>query len=120
MYLLMVQSLYTTLVIHHVQPPARANSMQSATILVVEDDQHILDVLVTCLRADGFRVHTANNGLAAVEQARIARPALVILDSMLPRIDGLEVCRRIQQERDVYVFIIMHDNRRADTRSVSC
>jgi two-component system alkaline phosphatase synthesis response regulator PhoP len=80
--------------------------MQSATILVVEDEQHILDVLVTCLRADGFSVHTASDGFAAVEQARTVLPDLVILDLMLPGIDGLEVCRRIQQERDVYVLML--------------
>lgn len=80
--------------------------MQSATILVVEDEQHILDVLVTCLRNDGFRVHTARDGLVAVDQARTVRPDLVILDLMLPGLDGLEVCRRIQQERDVYVLML--------------
>lgn len=80
--------------------------MQSATILVVEDEQHIRDVLVTCLRADGFRVHTANDGLSAIDEARAVHPDLVILDLMLPGIDGLEVCRRIQQERDVYVLML--------------
>lgn len=80
--------------------------MQSATILIVEDEQHILDVLVTCLRADNFRVYTARDGVAALDQARAVRPDLVILDIMLPGLDGLEVCRRIQQERDVYVLML--------------
>src|SRR6266536_997939 len=80
--------------------------MQSATILVVDDEPPILDLIASYLRADGFTVHTAEDGPAALAQARAVRPDLIVLDVMLPGMDGLEVCRRIQQEFDVYVLML--------------
>jgi two-component system, OmpR family, alkaline phosphatase synthesis response regulator PhoP len=80
--------------------------MQSATILVVEDEQPILELIASYLRADGFTVHTARDGVAALAQARALRPDLIVLDVMLPGLDGLEVCRRIQQEFDVYILML--------------
>jgi two-component system alkaline phosphatase synthesis response regulator PhoP len=80
--------------------------MQSATILVVEDEQPILDLITSYLRAEGSTVHTARDGPTAVAVARAVRPDLVVLDVMLPGMDGLEVCRRIQQEFDVYVLML--------------
>src|SRR6266487_3910779 len=84
----------------------RASSMQSTTILVVDDEPPILDLIASYLRADGFTVHTAEDGPAALAQARAVRPDLIVLDVMLPGMDGLEVCRRIQQEFDVYVLML--------------
>jgi two-component system alkaline phosphatase synthesis response regulator PhoP len=80
--------------------------MQSATILVVDDEPPILDLIVSYLRAEGFNVHTALDGPTALSQARAVRPDLVVLDVMLPGMDGLEICRRIQQEFDVYVLML--------------
>jgi two-component system alkaline phosphatase synthesis response regulator PhoP len=80
--------------------------MQSATILVVDDEPPILDLIVSYLRADGFQVYTALDGPTALAQARAVRPDLIVLDVMLPGMDGLEVCRRIQQEFDVYVLML--------------
>ncbi|HEY3229526.1 MAG TPA: response regulator transcription factor [Roseiflexaceae bacterium] len=80
--------------------------MQNATILVVDDEPPILDLIVSYLRADGFTVHTARDGPSALEQARALRPDLIVLDVLLPGMDGLEVCRRIQQEFDVYVLML--------------
>jgi two-component system alkaline phosphatase synthesis response regulator PhoP len=80
--------------------------MQSATILVVDDEPPILDLIASYLRADGFKVHTALDGPAALAQTRSLRPNLVVLDVMLPGMDGLEVCRRIQQEFDTYVLML--------------
>jgi two-component system, OmpR family, alkaline phosphatase synthesis response regulator PhoP len=80
--------------------------MQSATILVVEDEPPILDLIASYLRADGFTVHTAQDGPTALAQARAVRPDLIVLDVMLPGMDGMEVCRRIQQEFDVYVLML--------------
>ncbi|HJZ47904.1 MAG TPA: response regulator transcription factor [Roseiflexaceae bacterium] len=80
--------------------------MQSATILVVDDEPPILDLIVSYLRADGFSVHTAQDGPAALAQARAVRPDLIVLDVMLPGMDGMEVCRRIQQEFDVYILML--------------
>jgi two-component system, OmpR family, alkaline phosphatase synthesis response regulator PhoP len=80
--------------------------MQSTTILVVDDEPPILDLIASYLRADGFTVHTAQDGPAALAQARAVRPDLIVLDVMLPGMDGMEVCRRIQQEFDVYILML--------------
>lgn len=80
--------------------------MQSATILVVDDEPPILDLIASYLRADGFAVHTALDGPTALTKARTTRPDLIVLDVMLPGMDGMEVCRRIQQEFDVYVLML--------------
>jgi two-component system alkaline phosphatase synthesis response regulator PhoP len=80
--------------------------MQSATILVVEDEQPILDLIASYLRAEGCTVHTARDGHAALAQSRSVRPDLIVLDVMLPGIDGLELCRLIQQESDAYVLML--------------
>jgi two-component system alkaline phosphatase synthesis response regulator PhoP len=80
--------------------------MQSVTILVVDDEPPIVDLIASYLRADGFSVHTAHDGLGALAQARAVRPDLIVLDVMLPGLDGMEVCRRIQQEFDVYILML--------------
>jgi DNA-binding response OmpR family regulator len=80
--------------------------MQGASILVVEDEPPILDLIASYLRADGFSVHIARDGVEALAQARSVRPDLIVLDVMLPGMDGLEVCRRVQQEFDVYVLML--------------
>jgi two-component system alkaline phosphatase synthesis response regulator PhoP len=80
--------------------------MQSATILVVDDEPPIADLIASYLRADGFTVYIAEDGPTALAQARAVRPDLIVLDVMLPGMDGLEVCRRIQQEFDVYVLML--------------
>jgi two-component system, OmpR family, alkaline phosphatase synthesis response regulator PhoP len=80
--------------------------MRGTTILVVEDEEPILDLIGKYLVAEGFNVVTARDGIAALTQARTTHPALIVLDVMLPGMDGLEVCRRIQQESDVYILML--------------
>ncbi len=80
--------------------------MRSTTLLIVEDEPNIREPLADYLRADGFVVHTAGDGLSALQQARAVRPDLIILDVQLPGVDGIEVCRRVQQEFDVYVLML--------------
>ncbi len=77
-----------------------------ARILVVEDDQKILQFLQRGLALDGYRVETALDGKTALEVAREKPPDLVVLDLMLPGIDGLEVCRRLRAEGDVPILIL--------------
>ena len=69
-----------------------------ARILLVEDDPSIREVTAIGLRAAGFEVDTAADGVAGIERWRTAQPDLVLLDVMLPRLDGLEVCRLIRRE----------------------
>lgn len=80
--------------------------MRGTTILVVEDEEPILDLISKYLKAEGFNVVVARDGNAALAQARATHPALIVLDVMLPGMDGLEVCRRIQQESDVYILML--------------
>lgn len=80
--------------------------MRSETILVVEDDVPIVELITKYLSAEGYVVHAAYDGSNALKQARALKPDLIVLDVMLPGIDGFEVCRRIQQELDVYVLML--------------
>lgn len=68
------------------------------TILVVDDEQDIVDLISYNLSKEGYEVSTANNGTDAVELARRLRPDLVILDIMMPGLDGFEVCRTLRQD----------------------
>ena len=67
-------------------------------ILVVDDEPDIRRLIVMHLERDGFRCRTAGTGLDALREAKAAAPDLVILDLMLPTIDGLEVCRRLRAD----------------------
>jgi DNA-binding response OmpR family regulator len=75
-------------------------------ILVVEDEPTIAQAVGARLVAEGFEVRVVADGPAAVEGFRAYRPDLVVLDLMLPGLDGLEVCRRIQAERPVPVLML--------------
>jgi DNA-binding response OmpR family regulator len=78
----------------------------SRTIAIIEDEPLIADSLAIRLRAEGFDVETAADGPAGVELCRTLRPDLVLLDLMLPGFDGIEACRRIQEERPVPVLML--------------
>jgi two-component system, OmpR family, response regulator MtrA len=77
-----------------------------ARILLVEDDPSIREVTAIGLRNAGFEVDTAPDGAAGLEKWRRARPDLVLLDVMLPRMDGLEVCREIRRESTTPVVML--------------
>jgi len=72
--------------------------MAEATILVVEDEDDIRDLLAFTLAREGFAVLQADSGPAALEQARNKHPDLILLDLMLPGMDGLSVYKRLQRE----------------------
>jgi DNA-binding response OmpR family regulator len=80
--------------------------MSSRRVLVVDDDATIADAVATRLRSEGYEVTVAGDGPSAVAAVRSSDPHLVVLDVMLPGFDGLEVCRRIQAERDVPVLML--------------
>jgi len=67
-------------------------------ILIVEDDETLIDVLKYNLSKEGYRVVTAIDGLQGLEVARTEKPDLIILDIMLLKLDGLELCRILRQE----------------------
>jgi DNA-binding response OmpR family regulator len=75
-------------------------------ILVVEDEPTLIDTLDYSLRRQGYTVVTATDGRAAVEAARKERPELIVLDIMLPGLDGFEVCRILRQEMSVPILML--------------
>ncbi|MCI0822755.1 MAG: response regulator transcription factor [Chloroflexi bacterium] len=75
-------------------------------ILVVDDDPTISDVVARYLRGDGFDVAVALDGQAALDQANETYPDLVVLDLMLPKVDGLEVCRRLRALGNVPIIML--------------
>jgi DNA-binding response OmpR family regulator len=85
---------------------ARLSSVRMKTVLVVEDEAPIAAAVAARLRSEGFRVEVAGTGPEGVERCRRLRPALVVLDLMLPGLDGLEVLRRVQRERPVPVLVL--------------
>jgi DNA-binding response OmpR family regulator len=75
-------------------------------ILVVDDEAHIVDLVRLYLEREGYRVRSASRGEAALSEVRSHPPALVILDVMLPGLDGFEVCRRLRAESQVPVLML--------------
>ena len=80
--------------------------MTGEKILVVEDEQNILDAIKYSMNAEGFEVYGAEDGERGLEIAREISPDLVILDVMLPKLDGFEVCRILRREMDIPVFML--------------
>jgi DNA-binding response OmpR family regulator len=85
---------------------APAVGLTDRRILVVEDDDTVREIVATYLGAAGYIVDQATDGFAALDSLRSRVPDLIVMDRMLPGIDGAEVCRRIRQERDVPVILL--------------
>jgi DNA-binding response OmpR family regulator len=75
-------------------------------LLLVDDDRNLIDTLVPNLHSAGYQVITAPDGATALEQARSQKPDLVILDLMLPEVDGLVVCRSLRQESNMPILLL--------------
>jgi DNA-binding response OmpR family regulator len=88
--------------------------MERRRIAIVEDEDAIAASVEARLRAEGFDVRVARDGVEGVELCRRFQPDLVILDVMLPRLDGLEVCRQIQRDRRVPVLMLTARDSEAD------
>jgi two-component system alkaline phosphatase synthesis response regulator PhoP len=81
--------------------------MSSELVLVVDDEPSIVQLSRLYLERDGYRVVAAGDGRQALETIRRERPALVLLDIMLPEIDGLEVCRTLRSEKNQVPVIMV-------------
>ncbi len=75
-------------------------------ILIIEDEHDLAELMASRLRSEGFIVDIRNDGRTGVEQCMASEPDLVVLDLMLPELDGLEVCRQIQQHRRTPVVMV--------------
>jgi len=80
--------------------------MSQSRVLVVDDDPMVVDVLGRYLVRDGFAVSTAHDGASALDQARRLPPELVILDVLLPVIDGLAVCRALRAKSRMSILLL--------------
>ena len=75
-------------------------------VLIVEDEPTLLETLEYNLARQGYQIHTATDGLKALEVARQEQPDVIVLDIMLPGLDGLEVCRILRQEMNVPILML--------------
>jgi CheY-like chemotaxis protein len=80
--------------------PGTTRTVGPLTILVADDDPTMVRLLTLALEPDGFRVVTANDGKAALEQASLEHPALILLDWQMPGADGIEVTRALRRNED--------------------
>jgi DNA-binding response OmpR family regulator len=80
--------------------------MAGKRVLVVDDDAKTVELVKLYLNRDGYRVFTAYDGVEALRLAREGHPDLIVLDLMLPGIDGLEICRTLRDESDVPVIML--------------
>jgi two-component system alkaline phosphatase synthesis response regulator PhoP len=80
--------------------------MAKQTVLVVDDEKHIIDLARMYLEREGYVVEEALDGADALTKIRTLNPALVVLDLMLPEVDGWEVCRRVRGQSDVPIIML--------------
>jgi two-component system alkaline phosphatase synthesis response regulator PhoP len=80
--------------------------MAGKRVLVVDDDAKTVELVKLYLNRDGYRVLTAYDGIDSLRLARESRPDLIVLDLMLPGMDGLEVCRILRDESDVPIIML--------------
>ncbi len=80
--------------------------MSRSTILVVDDDKKIVDLVSLYLRKEGFVTLAAHDGRAALDMARHQHPELIILDLLLPELDGVSVCQALRAESNVPIIIL--------------
>ncbi|MDO8682566.1 MAG: response regulator transcription factor [Armatimonadota bacterium] len=83
-------------------------------ILIVEDESALAETLAVNLKAEGYRTIIASDGVSALDLAASERPDLVILDIMLPGLDGLEVCRALRKRTDIPIIMLTAKAREVD------
>ena len=86
--------------------PLAEEQQPGSKILVVDDDPNVVKLVQLYLERDGHEVLTANDGVTGLELAREEQPSLIVLDLMLPRMDGMEVCRTLRAESAVPIVML--------------
>jgi two-component system response regulator RegX3 len=86
-----------------------------STVLVVEDEESFIDALAVGLEREGFRVEVARDGVEALEAFDRVAPDLVLLDVMLPRMSGIDVCRQIRKRSQVPIIMVTAKSSEIDT-----
>src|ERR671912_648125 len=87
----------------------------SATILVVEDEDSFVEALTVGLKREGFRVQVARDGAEALEVFDAVKPDLVLLDVMLPKVSGIDVCRELRRRSQVPIIMVTAKGGEIDT-----
>jgi two-component system alkaline phosphatase synthesis response regulator PhoP len=93
--------------------------MSKGKILVVDDEAYLLQILDFSLGAEGYDVVTAEDGEQAIQKAKTEQPDLIVLDIMMPKIDGYEACRKLKQDpgmKDVPVILLTAKGRDIDRK----
>lgn len=80
--------------------------MIKTKILVIDDEQSILDVVTAYIEKEGFEVYTTMDGPSGLKAARTFKPDIIVLDIMLPGMDGIELLAQLRRESDVYVIML--------------
>ena len=75
-------------------------------ILIIDDEPSIVNLVCSYLKAEGYQVYTASDGTAGLKAAHTFQPDLIVLDIMLPELDGLEVLSRLRRDSQVYVILL--------------
>ncbi|MBA2624187.1 MAG: response regulator transcription factor [Acidimicrobiia bacterium] len=88
---------------------------EPTTVLVVEDEASFVDALTVGLQREGFRVQVARDGAEALELFDVVEPDLVLLDLMLPRVSGIDVCRQLRARSSVPIIIVTAKSSEIDT-----
>ncbi|MCX6044794.1 MAG: response regulator transcription factor [Chloroflexi bacterium] len=86
--------------------PTTEQAMASPTILIVDDEANIVELNRLYIENAGYTVVTARDGIEALTQFRAVRPALIVLDLMMPEVDGWEVCRRLRQAGQIPIIML--------------
>ena len=90
-------------------------SPTNPTVLLVEDEESFVDALLIGLKREGFRVEVARDGFEALDKFDIVRPDIVLLDVMLPRISGIDVCRQLRKRTQVPIIMVTAKGAEIDT-----
>lgn len=97
------------------------NKPKTGRILVIDDEPEITDIIATFLKEAGYEVETENSGMSALEKAKSFKPDLILLDIMMPFMDGYEVCEELkriaQTKKTPIVFLTAKDAKSDEGRS---
>jgi two-component system response regulator RegX3 len=93
-----------------VNPPS-----PDTTVLLVEDEESFVEALSIGLRREGFRLHVARDGQQALEMFDLVRPDVVLLDVMLPKVSGIDVCRQLRKRSQVPIIMVSAKGAEIDT-----
>jgi DNA-binding response OmpR family regulator len=107
--------------------PSKSPAGARPEILVVEDDREINELVCAYAQIAGYGSRSALNGTDAIEQVRRRAPALIVLDLMLPDVDGFEVCRRVRAEAEetgkpipVIIILTAMDGEKSRQKGLAC